>query len=536
MRRLTTIYLTLLAACLLCFDTRGGLSASLFTAPLLLSLLLSLSTWLPQRWGKAVSITAVELLLVVAVADVYCSIRFKSPICPHIYQLVALTDGRETSEFFAQYVSLDNFKNPKMLGLLALMVVYPVLTILPQKLLDRVPLPGRLNPWCLLLLPLLVLPELRFMRVCSNADVQGAEQFVFQREYDVESTPWHRLTFSALATWQSERQMATCKRNTYAATVEHCDRTSPHIVLIIGESANKYHSSLYGYKLPTTPNQQRRADNGELTVFTNAISPWNITSNFFQSFFAQPSPAGEVYFPILFRRGGYHVRFLSNQFPEGEASPLSLSEASRFFLLDTELSDSLFDYRNKRRCPFDGEFVSEECQRDSIDVPAFDIIHLMGQHFSYYKRYPHNEAAFVSFHPAYKNIAPRNRAVAAQYDNATFYNDKVLEMILQMYENEDAVVVYLSDHSEEVFDAGDFQGRVFGEMTEANRKYQLEVPMWVWTSTRYRQNHPELVRRMNALKDKPVMTDTIPQMLLDLAGINNSWRGNDRNPFNRTSL
>lgn len=516
----------------MCFDTRGGLSVSLFTAPLLLSLLLSLSTWLPQRWGKAISILAVELLLLIAVVDIYCSNRFNSPICPHIYQLITLTDSREAGEFFAQYVDLQNFKDPRMLGLLALIVIYPLLILLPEKLTDKLPLPIRLNPWCLMLLPIIALPEIRFMRVCANANVQGAEQFVFQRVYDVESTPWHRLTFSAIATWKSERQMTAYKRDTFAATVEHCDQTSPHIVLVIGESANKYHSSLYGYKLPTTPAQQRRADKGELTVFTNAVSRWNITSSFFQSFFAQVSPQGIAYFPILFRRGGYKVRFFSNQFPDGEVSALSQSEASRFFLLDHELSDSLFDYRNKARRPHDWEFIAEEFSLPGKDIPTLDIIHLMGQHFTYDKRYPHNEMAFVSFLPAYKNIAPRNRAVAAHYDNATRYNDKVLETILKLYESRDAVVIYVPDHGEEVFDDGDFQGRVFGEMTETNRKYQIEVPMWIWCSPQYRRNHPELVKQFKAIKDKPLITDDIPQMLLDLAGIASPWRDNHHNPLN----
>lgn len=61
-------------------------------------------------------------------------------------------------------------------------------------------------------------------------------------------------------------------------------------------------------------------------------------------------------------------------------------------------------------------------------------------------------------------------------------------------------------------------------MTETNRKYQLEVPMWIWCSPQYRQNHPELVMRMDEIKNDSLMTDTIPQMLLDLAGISSPWR------------
>ena len=50
------------------------------------------------------------------------------------------------------------------------------------------------------------------------------------------------------------------------------------VVLIIGESYNKYHASVYGYNLNTTPVLCEQQQRGNLFVFTDAISPYNMTT------------------------------------------------------------------------------------------------------------------------------------------------------------------------------------------------------------------------------------------------------------------
>ena len=53
---------------------------------------------------------------------------------------------------------------------------------------------------------------------------------------------------------------------------------SLNVVFVIGESFIKYHSSVYGYYLQTTPNMQKERDRGNLFVFNNVMSPYNYTS------------------------------------------------------------------------------------------------------------------------------------------------------------------------------------------------------------------------------------------------------------------
>ena len=100
--------------------------------------------------------------------------------------------------------------------------------------------------------------------------------------------------------------------------------TSPIIVLVVGESANRHHSQLYGYPLPTTPHQLALKNGKDsLAVFADVVSPWNLTSRVFKQIFSLQS-VGEkgdwsdyALFPAVFKKAGYHVSFLSNQFPYG---------------------------------------------------------------------------------------------------------------------------------------------------------------------------------------------------------------------------
>ena len=102
--------------------------------------------------------------------------------------------------------------------------------------------------------------------------------------------------------------------------MDSCSFRSPHIVLIIGESYNKHHSQLYGYDRETTPLQLERTKKGEMVVFDDVVSCWNLTSFVFKNIFSLHAvgDSGEwcdyPLFPELFRKAGYNVTFITNQF------------------------------------------------------------------------------------------------------------------------------------------------------------------------------------------------------------------------------
>ena len=151
------------------------------------------------------------------------------------------------------------------------------------------------------------------------------------------------------------------------------------------------------------------------------------------------------------------------------------------------------------------------------------MFHLLAQHQSFKDRFPHTPA-FERFKPAdvpnrQPWMTPEKRQAVADYDNATLYNDSVMGMLFQHFRHDNAVLVYLSDHGEEVYDAHDNMGRRCDAADPASLRLQHEVPFVLWMSDTYRQRHPEVVARARAAQHRPYMTGSVGRLLLGLAGI-----------------
>ncbi|MBQ6112381.1 MAG: phosphoethanolamine transferase, partial [Synergistaceae bacterium] len=146
----------------------------------------------------------------------------------------------------------------------------------------------------------------------------------------------------------------------------------------------------------------------------------------------------------------------------------------------------------------------------------FYLIHLLGTHFHYHKRYPENFSVFSyeQEHTKLKVISDSNKEIRARYDNAVLYNDYVVNEIIRRFENKNAVVIYISDHGEEVFDEVNFFGHV-GFMTRGT----VEIPFMIWVSDEFSQSYPELERRIASSVHKPYMTDDMIHTLLDIMSI-----------------
>ncbi len=108
----------------------------------------------------------------------------------------------------------------------------------------------------------------------------------------------------------------------------------------------------------------------------------------------------------------------------------------------------------------------------------------------------------------------------ADYDNATRYNDMVVERICRLYAATSAVVVYFSDHGEEVYDYRDSCGRLLTDkVSPMMAKFQFQVPFMIWCSDRYRQSHPQVVEAIRRATARPMSLDRLPHMLLGLGHI-----------------
>ena len=290
----------------------------------------------------------------------------------------------------------------------------------------------------------------------------------------------------------------------------------PYVVFILGESTSRHHMQVYGYSLPTTPNLSARKERGELLAFQDVISPhagtMAVCKTLF-SFYNNDQP-GEWYdyqnlFDVL-RAAGYHTAWLSNQESSGFYGSIGRVYAGRCdvgkFTMMTSHTIDLTERYDDELLPLLDQAMTGMEQRN------FLMLHLMGTHEDFKRRYPADYNVYQSEdEPA---STAEGRQLQAEYDNAIRYNDHIVDEIIRRFEQENAIVIYISDHGEEVHDVRAICGH--GDETS---NWQREIPMLVWTSARFRAAYPELQARLAGSVDRPYMTDDMIHTLLDLMQI-----------------
>jgi len=238
------------------------------------------------------------------------------------------------------------------------------------------------------------------------------------------------------------------------------------LIVVIGESFIKWHSPLYGYELNTTPYLSEAYRKGNLFAFNDVSTPYNITSKVLRNVFSSNSVgfherwSDSPFFPAVFRSHGYEVHFWDNQYQPYSKEGFDFS--LNVFLHSQYNSEYVFSLQNKKQFEFDGELVEQYMAETAIlPQPKWQMVifHLMGQHAAYYNRFPH-DGRFNHFHvDSIKRTEPymtaEKRQLIADYDNAVYYNDKVIKNIIQAFVKRSAVLVFFSDHGEEVYDYQD---------------------------------------------------------------------------------
>lgn len=516
----------------------------------LLCLLLAV---IPRRVRKYTRGILTALLYTVALADTFCFVKYGSPITPSILMLVGETNSREAGEFLSGNMNFDMLFSP--FGWLLLIAFAHILTVVFGKKIIahtsrwRARMPHRY----LFGIALSVLIAYAVIVTYANkAATWRLMSYEKPGEMEHELTkgkesaqlysPLYRLFFSIRANQLAARQIEKLIEAKDNAKVDSCSFTSPNIVLIIGESYNKQHAGLYGYEKNTTPLQSKRAQRELLIPFEDVVAPWNLTSFVFKLLFSMYTVdrKGEwcdyPLFPQLFRKAGYRVTFITNQFlPKAKEAVYDFSGG--FFLNHPELSEAMFDVRNDSLYTYDEGLLqtydrmlaegkltlarSPKKRKETLKEGNLIIFHLMGQHMEYNKRYPKGREKFGKDDYDRPDLKPSQLRTLAAYDNAVVYNDSIVDQIIRRFEDEEAIVIYVPDHGEECFD---------GILNKAGRQHlakidarlareEFHIPFWIWCSHSYAVKHPDIYGKILDARKRPLMTDALAHMLLFLGGI-----------------
>ena len=512
---------------------------------------------LPQKVRLWVRRLMYVVLYSVAITDVFCFWKFGSTITPSMLLLVGETDSREAGEFFTTYINLDVVLSP--IGWLVLLMLIHAIIALRKKLcrLFKLNYSQLVKPFFTKVsafadryrithVSAVAIVVLLVWSVCSSwqnkkgmtrlmtaSTIGEVEHILTEANHGEFYLPIYRLAFSIYSNELASKQVGRCIVASNNAKVDSCNYRSPNIVLIIGESYSRSHCQLYGYDVKDTPRQRRLERRGLLTKFDDVVSCWNLTSFVFKNVLSMHvvGEKGEwcdyPLFPELFRKAGYKVTFLTNQFlPEAKQAVYDFSGG--FFLNNPTLSKAQFDVRNTQLHPFDDGLLADYdrfLKDGKIDLKGHNLIifHLIGQHVSYNTRFPRDRRKFTAddYTERRPDIGNGRRRMIANYDNACLYNDSIVDQIVKRFANKNAIVIYMPDHGEEIYEPGRniVCRNHSAEVDWPLAHYEFEVPFWIYCSHRYALTHPQVFKAIKDAKGKRFMTDALPHMLVWLAGI-----------------
>ena len=517
-----------------------------------------------RRWVRGLFYV---VFYTVAIIDVFCFWKFSSSLTPTMLLLVGETNSREAGDFFNTYLSTDVIFSP--IGWLLLLILFHILFVCRQWLYKFIPesykrflqnATEKLRLFAcryrlrfvggIAVLALFITGvinsynnKVQMTRLMTADTIGTVEHILTEKNRACFYLPIYRLAFSVYSNHLASQQVNRCIAAAKTVKVDSCSYQSPNIVLIIGESYGKVHSQLYGYKYPTTPRQVKLERSGLLTRFSDVVSCWNLTSFVFKNVLSMHvvGQKGEwcdyALFPELFKKAGYNVTFLTNQFlPQAKEAIYDFSGG--FFLNNPELSKFLFTTRNKSLHRFDeglladydglvksGDIVINNARdrKSAAKDPNLIIFHLIGQHVNYRTRVPNDRRVFTAadYAESRPDLSERRRRVLADYDNACLYNDSIVASIIKRFENTNSIVIYMPDHGEECYEPGrNFICRNHSaDVDWPLAHYEFEVPFWIYCTHRYAVTHPEIFKAIKDAKDKRFMTDALPHMLVWLAGI-----------------
>ncbi len=305
------------------------------------------------------------------------------------------------------------------------------------------------------------------------------------------------------------------------------------IVYVIGESHNRHRAGTYGYFLPTDPFIKSLRNDSGLVILRDVVSAQATTMYTWPRMLSLGLMDGAIPFeqspllPAVMKKAGFHVSLFNNQ-ALNDSKPMQFS--NNFFISTVGIRNQCFDEINNKLERYDRDFVQH------YPVPqhplSFTIYHLKGQHTNPAGRFPKSEAKFKpSDYQHISQYTNRQRQQMADYDNATLMVDNTLRSIIHQLQNRNAVLVYIPDHGETVYDCNDSYGRmseviITDDMTEAQRlhelaniKTQYELPGYIWFSPEYRRQFPNRVDALRRNAGKPIINTDITHTILELAGV-----------------
>lgn len=303
-----------------------------------------------------------------------------------------------------------------------------------------------------------------------------------------------------------------------------------NIILIIGESFARSHSSLYGYDKPTNPQLGAVRDSSFLFALDSVDSPAATTALSIRYMLSLCSKEDEEksdkrwfeYISIveLMQECGYGCYWFGNQARSSihnGATRVFAEACDRQWFLQQEGSDNFNVRLDQILVDSSYHFASQL----KPEQHSFIIYHMMGSHFKFDMRYPQDFAKFTE--KDYLTEPESHRNLLSIYDNSILYNDFIVNEIINLYKDKESLVIYLPDHGQVMYRDPD-KPDYFAHGNDNNPvSYGLgvEIPFLIYASPEFQQNHPDIMQRIKARQSDPKRwnSDDLPYFIMDLIGV-----------------
>ena len=305
-----------------------------------------------------------------------------------------------------------------------------------------------------------------------------------------------------------------------------------NVILIIGESFARSHSSLYNYDKITNPQLSSYQENSLLYTFDSIDAPAATTSEsiklMMSTYCKQDSNKSKLWYEYtslieLMQVCGFDCYWFTNQARGSKHNGIARTYAqacnAQWFLQEEGSERRLDGHKNLDIVLVDSSYffinhLNSQCHN-------FIIYHMEGSHFDYSKRYTKE---FDYFHEQdYINHPPEHRIILATYDNSILYNDYIVAQIMNLYKNKEAIVIYVPDHGQVMYRNPNNPNYYVHGNDDDPISYALgvEIPFFVYASPLYQQKHPEMMERIKYRQDNPKTwnSDNLPYFIMDLIGV-----------------
>ena len=295
-----------------------------------------------------------------------------------------------------------------------------------------------------------------------------------------------------------------------------------NVIMLVGESFSKSHSSLYGYEKPTNPKLSTLKDS-LLFIYKNVKSPATSTFASFKCLMSTYTPEQEgkvkwyecTTIPETMKASGYQTHWVSNQ--------------SKIGIFDTgigryaDLCDEQHFVGNKfagmKRESYKDELIIELLKPIIEDTTTYKFygMQLMGSHSNFKHRYPES---FDIFQPEdYMNRPEQQRENLAAYDNSILYNDSVVYEIMNLFHEQEAILFYFSDHAIDVYESSDDYIAHARVTDPASVEAGSRIPFMIYASPLYQEHFPEEMEQIKQTMEQAFRTDDMIYTLMDIIGV-----------------